>query len=127
MTPNQAERDAGRTLTTQVLMAALLMTLAWTPSVSAEESPGKQLFLDNKCNMCHSVDALEIERTSTSDKMKAKDLSTVGDELELEWAVKFIKKEVEREGKTHKKIFKGSDDDAAAIAAWLLTLKTPAE
>ena len=91
---------------------------------SAEEAPGQKLFLENKCNMCHSVEALGIERTSTSDKMKAIDMSTIGDDLELEWAVKFIKKEVEREGELHQKSFKGTDEDAQKIAEWLVSLKS---
>lgn len=104
-------------------MAIVVSTLG-IPTLAAD-SPGQEAFLENKCNMCHPVEALGIERTSTSDKMKAEDLSTVGDDLDIEWAVKFLNKEVEREGELHKKSFKGTPEDAQNIAEWLATLKSP--
>lgn len=104
----------------------LLFGAAVVVPAGADDMPGQEAFLAQKCNMCHSVEALEIERTSTSDKMKGADLSTVGDDLDMEWAVKFIKKEVELEGALHKKTFKGTDEEAQQIAAWLATLKSPA-
>lgn len=107
-------------------LGALLGAAAAAPLGAQEaDSPGREAFISNKCNLCHSVEALGIERTSTSDKMMAMDLSTVGDDLEIEWALKFIKKEVEREGELHKKTFKGTDEEAQQLAAWLVTLKSP--
>lgn len=79
----------------------------------------------NKCNMCHSVEVISIERTSTSEKMMAMDLSTAGDDVDVEWVVQFLKKEVEREGELHKKTFKGTDEEAQQIAEWVVTLKSP--
>ena len=110
--------------TIAVLTLGLGVCLSTTPALAGDESPGQEAFEASKCNMCHSVDSLGIERTSTSDKMKAEDLSTVGDDLELDWAVKFIKKEVELDGEMHKKTFKGTDEEAQQIAEWLMTLKS---
>lgn len=126
MTPRKTRMNPGGRSITPLLVMSFFLILSWNPAASAGEEPGKQLFLDNKCNMCHSIEALEIERTSSSDKLKAVDLSTVGDDLDLEWAVKFLMKEIEREGALHKKTFKGTKDDATTIANWLMTLKTPA-
>ena len=91
---------------------------------SQDEASGQDLFVENKCNQCHPVESAEIERTSTSDKMKGMDLSDTGNRHDVEWLVKFLKKEIEREGDLHKKSFKGTDEDAQKIAAWLATLKT---
>lgn len=112
------------TTTIAVLTLGLGLCLATTSALAADEPAGQQAFVENKCNMCHSVESLGIERTSTSDKMKASDLSTVGDDLELAWAVKFINKEVELEGELHKKTFKGTAEQAQQIAEWLMTLKS---
>jgi mono/diheme cytochrome c family protein len=120
MTAQKALNRLDIALTVALLVASIAIAIP----ARAEEPAGQKLFLENKCNMCHSIESLGIERTSTSDKMKAMDLSSVGDELDLDWAVKFIKKEVEREGELHQKTFKGSDEDAKTIADWLATLKS---
>ena len=111
---------------TMVLL--LCFALAAAPSAAQEEVPaGQTALVDNKCNMCHPVQAAGIERTSKSDKMKGSDLSTVGDDHDAAWIVEFIKKEVELDGEPHKRSYKGTDEDLEAIAAWLATLKTPAD
>ena len=109
------------TTTTLALFAALLVL---PQTGSAGEDAGKQAFLDAKCNMCHSIESLEIERTSKSDKMKGADLSNVGAERDAEWLVKYIKKEVQLNDEDHKKTWKGSDEDLQKIADWMATLKT---
>ena len=106
-------------------VAAILVAAVLSAGPARADDPaGQQAFLANKCNLCHSVDKLEIARTSTSDKMKGPDLSTTGDDLDLEWAVKFLKKEVELEGSLHKKEFKGTDEELQQIVQWLGTLRS---
>ena len=62
--------------------------LAPEPVVADDEVPtGQTALVENKCNMCHAIEAAGVERTSKSDKMKGADLSTVGDEPDVAWIV----------------------------------------
>ena len=121
-----SQRACNRASGLSPLCAVLLALSALSGAASAEESPspGREAFVDNKCNMCHSVAAQDIERTSKSDKMKAEDLSAVGDERDAGWIVEFIKKETDLDGEEHQRTFKGSDEELAAIADWLSGLKS---
>jgi cytochrome c551/c552 len=87
----------------------------------ADDDPGKKIFLDNKCNACHSVDSQNIKKTMESSK--APDLSNVGAEKTEEWITKWLKKEVDIDGKKHPKTWSGTDDDLTTLVKWLGTLK----
>jgi cytochrome c553 len=91
---------------------------------SKMENPGKKSFLDNKCNMCHSVSAEGIEKKTAASK--APDLSGIGAKQNADFFVKFLKKEVDMSGKKHSKSWTGKDADLQAIAKWLESLKKPA-
>ncbi|MBK7632792.1 MAG: cytochrome c [Ignavibacteriales bacterium] len=80
---------------------------------------GKQIFVNNKCSMCHTVTSAGIE----SKKSDAVDLSTVGKEKTKEFLMKYLKKETKLNDKDHKSSFKGSDQDLKTLVDWLLTLK----
>lgn len=80
---------------------------------------GKKIFVDNKCNMCHTVTSAGIE----SKKSDASDLSTVGKDKTVEFLTKYLKKEAKINDKDHKSAFKGSDEDLKVLVDWLLTLK----
>ncbi|MCI0618355.1 cytochrome c [bacterium] len=99
-----------------------------TPFLLAQESksedPGKKAYLDNKCNMCHSVSAEGIEKKTAGSK--APDLSGIGAKQNADFFVKFLKKEVDMNGKKHSKSWTGKDADLQAIAKWLESLKKPA-
>jgi len=84
------------------------------------EGDGKKIFVDNKCNMCHTVSSQGIE----SKKSDAVDLSNVGKDKTVEFLNKYLKKEAKLNDKDHKSSFKGSDDDLKVLVDWLLTLKT---
>ena len=99
-----------------------IATLAVAP-VPAQKETAQETFVRLKCNQCHAIETLGVERTSTSDKMKGKDLSDVGSTREASWIIQYVKKELEEEGKLHKRSFKGTDEEMVAIAAWLETLK----
>ncbi len=109
-----------------VLAAALLVTSLVAPPLAAEEEPaldGKALFTDtHKCNMCHAVPAAEIAAKTKNEKMKGADL---GGKIESDLAelAAYVRKEGELDGKTHKKPFKGSDEEPQAIVDWLGSLE----
>jgi len=80
---------------------------------------GKKIFVDNKCQMCHTVKSAGIE----SKKSDASDLSAVGKDKTAEFLTKYLKKEAKLNDKDHKSSFKGSDEDLKVLVDWLLTLK----
>lgn len=80
---------------------------------------GKKVFVDNKCNMCHTVTVAGIE----SKKSDATDLSLVGKDRTTEFLTKYLKKEAKLDDKDHKSSFKGTDEDLAKLVDWLSTLK----
>lgn len=91
-------------------------------SVPADE-PGKKIFIDSKCTMCHSVEAAEI----TSKKKDASDLSKLSPDLTSEFLTKYIKKEEAIDGKKHKAAFKGTDEELKQLVDWLMTFKEKKE
>jgi hypothetical protein len=80
---------------------------------------GNKIFVDNKCNMCHTVKSATIE----SKKSDAVDLSTVGKDKTIEFLTKYLKKETKLNDKDHKSSFKGSEAELKILVDWLLTLK----
>jgi len=101
-----------------VITIVALYGFAFTIS-NNPEGDGKKIFMDNKCNMCHTVTSQGIE----SKKSDAKDLSTVGQDKATEILIKYLKKEAKLNDKDHKSSFKGSDEDLKILVDWLLTLK----
>lgn len=105
-----------------VLAVAAIAAIAASPATAADME-GKALFVDtHKCNMCHAVPAAEIEAKTTSEKMKGGDL---GGKIEAEFAAlaAYLRKEGELDGKSHKKPFKGTDEELQAIIDWLGSLE----
>jgi mono/diheme cytochrome c family protein len=104
-----------------ILGFAAFTMIAFTADAAAD---GKALFLQNKCNMCHTIDALQIAKLSgKKTEGGPPDLSTVGSRHNAEWITKFLKKETEQNGKKHMKTFTGKPEDLQTIASWLETLK----
>ena len=112
-------------LATVLVAAMLAASLVAPPAANGEELDGKALFTDtHKCNMCHGVPAAEIEAKTKNEKMKGGDL---GGKIEGELAeiAAYVRKETELDGKTHKKPFKGTDEELQAIIDWLASLEAP--
>lgn len=103
------------------LLAALLYTgPATAPAQAAEGAPdGKEVFLAQKCNMCHAVSAAAIEATTKSEKMKGPDLTGVVAEKGVDWTTKFLHKEVDLDGKKHGKEVKLAEPELKALLSWL--------
>lgn len=101
-----------------VITIVALYGFAFTIADQQNED-GKKIFVDNKCNMCHTVTTAAIE----SKKSDAVDLSTVGKDKTIEFLTKYLKKEAKLNDKDHKSAFKGSDEDLKVLVDWLLTLK----
>ena len=106
------------------VMAILLMFLVSMVAIAkAEDVPaGQNLFLDKKCNTCHSVDSVKITKKLASSK--APDLSNVGSERDAEWITKWLNKEVELNGKKHMPTWSGTPEDQKTLVEWVASLKT---
>ena len=84
---------------------------------------GKQIFIDSKCNNCHTVTSMEI----TSKKDDATDLSNVDSLGDAQLMKSYLLKESKINDQEHKLKFKGSEAELNALVNWLLTLKTKSE
>lgn len=111
-------------LTFNILLPLLLLVgaLESSPASPAPQLDGKQVFLDQKCNMCHSVEAENIEATTKAEKMKGPDLSTVTSEHEDELLADYLRRKAELNGKKHAKPFTKSDEELGALLGWLHTV-----
>jgi cytochrome c2 len=107
-------------LRTLVLLCAFALVALAIP-VRADDAPGKKLFVDNKCNSCHSVDSQGIAKTMASSK--APDLSKVGADHDAAWFSKYLMKEETLNDKKHMKAWTGSKEDLETLTKWLETLK----
>ncbi|HEV7505494.1 MAG TPA: cytochrome c [Thermoanaerobaculia bacterium] len=97
----------------------LSMLIAVTAAAAPASLDGKQIFLAQKCNLCHSVSSAGIERTVKSEKVAGPDLTNLAAKEEPAKLIKFLHKEGEINGKKHGKGFTGSDDELTALISWL--------
>ncbi len=101
---------------------ALVLAIGFTVSSTVDAADAKEIFLGQKCNLCHTIDSQGIAKTS--DKMKAPDLSNASGLIEsADWLKSFLKKQVKKDDKNHLREFKGTDEELDAVVQWLMTLK----
>lgn len=102
------------------ITAAIVALYGFAFTVASEDEPdGKKLFLENKCNMCHTVKLAGIE----SKKSDATELKNLDETKNTEFWINYLKKKEKLNGKDHKTAFKGSDADLQKIVEWLITVK----
>ena len=134
--------------TVTMALAATFVAFAVAAAVGEEAAPvakGKELFLGNKCNSCHTIAAQEIEKAAkasdTAKPAEAKeapaapaegaattarkppDLSAVGVDLKADFIVKYLQKLETIKDKKHMKKFMGTDEELTTLAAWLAEQK----
>jgi len=105
--------------TTIIFFAALL----GAASTSSNTRDGEAVFNQEQCVLCHSVSSAGVVAKTKSEKLKGPDLTGVGERYEAEWIGKYVKKEADKNGKSHTKPFKGSDEELQALVDWLLEQK----
>jgi mono/diheme cytochrome c family protein len=110
-----------RTTALAVVLPVLLAALLAPTGAQAGAPEGKALFLAQKCNLCHSIDAAAIARTSKAEKTKGPDLGGVAKRHDAAWMKRFLTKQEELNGKKHLKAFTGTPQELDALIAWLLT------
>jgi mono/diheme cytochrome c family protein len=97
---------------------------SWAQAAGAKLD-GKQIFMAQKCDTCHSISSAQIKATG---KVKAPDLTGLAASLDAAWLGKFLRRqEKTKAGKTHLKAFTGSDEQMGALIAWLQAQKPPAK
>lgn len=104
------------------LVAVALLTPGLEPVVYAEDAPGQAVFMAQKCNTCHSVEAVGIEAKMKSEKMKGPDLTDVASRHDAEWITKYLNKEVDIDGKKHSKGFTGTDEELQQLLDWFKSM-----
>ncbi len=96
---------------------------------------GKALFMEKKCNTCHTIKVAAIQkRKATSaesseekentDK-KVPDLSSVGLDRKADWMAKYLMKAEAIKGEKHGRKFRGTDAELKTVTAWLEAQKAP--
>lgn len=98
------------------------VTAAPAMAASSDGLDGEQVFLGQKCNLCHGVEAADIEAKTKSDKLKGPDLSGVTERHDDEWIAHYLRKEETLNGEEHTKPFTGSDEELGALIAWFHAL-----
>lgn len=108
-----------------VIVSFVFAGAVWS-SETAEE--GKKIFLANKCNMCHSLEAEKIEKTTggfqkSKEKNVPPDLSNVGSRRSADWMKLYLMKKEKNQNVLHVRLYKGSETDLDTLTKWLATLK----
>ena len=109
-----------------LVVAIVALAAAWLASsaaVAAAGTDGKAIFLAQKCNLCHSISAAGIEAIVKAPAMRGPDLTGVVAEKGADWTAKFLKHQVDLDGKRHKKELTASDQDVQTLIGWLAEQK----
>ncbi|MFH1502465.1 MAG: cytochrome c [Candidatus Eisenbacteria bacterium] len=122
-------------LTATLAIAALLVSLVPAAFAGAKEAEepvrpaGERIFLEAKCNMCHTVVAAGIGEPRVTEEGEdvslPPDLSVTGSSRVAEWLDLYLLKKEAIDGSKHKKKFKGSDEERSLLVKWLVSLKAP--
>jgi hypothetical protein len=88
--------------------------------VSNEVTTGKKIFIELKCNSCHSIEAEDIEVKLK--KNTSIDLSVVSSIQDSDLLVKYLKKSEKINNKLHPVLFKGSDVELIELTTWLKSI-----
>jgi cytochrome c553 len=102
-----------------LFISAIVLAYGFTYSLNPADPAGKQVFMDKKCNSCHTVETAGV----TSKKKDASDLSTTGDTYNADFLKKYLMKEEKIEDTAHKTAFKGTDQELDDLVKWIESLK----
>ncbi len=105
------------------LAAAFVYLAPDTAAFAAGAPDGKQIFLAQKCDLCHAVPAAGIAATTQSAKMKGPDMNGLAASRDAAWLKKYLAKQESLDGKKHSKELKATDAETEALVNWLLAQK----
>lgn len=102
--------------------AALAIVLASPAATVAADTPGKTLFLAQKCNLCHSIASEDIAHTTKSEKMKGPALDGASAKHEEAWLIAYLTKKEKLHDKAHPKEAKLTPEELSTLVQWLKAL-----
>ena len=108
--------------TLTLILAVLMLAVLYSGPAAAQSAKvldGKQIFLAQKCNLCHGVSSAAITATTKSDKMKGPDLTNTASKRDAKVLNAYLRKTADINGKKHVKQFTGSDEEMGALIAWM--------
>lgn len=103
-------------------LISLVIIWALKAQDQVDNKDPKVIFVEAKCNTCHSVASWEIVQKNKSANNKAPDLSKVEYDMDKEFYKKYLLKEEILNNKKHPIAFKGSNEDLDAIVSALLLI-----
>lgn len=115
-------RDYGDKLPASLVL--FLAMIGWLGALSAAprgQDDGRDVYTEAGCARCHSVEAAGLEATG-SERMRGPDLTTVGASHDEAWVIGVMRQEIELGDGPHRVSFRGTDEELATIAAWLVQL-----
>ena len=101
-------------------MGGVVLSVGLLAQEQTKDDAGKKIFTDNKCQSCHSIEAVGIKKKPNQ---KPPDLSAVGAERKAEFLAAYLKKKETLNNAKHMVSFKGSDEDLGVLSTWLESLK----
>ena len=113
-----------------LVVVMLVMSLVWvSPAAkttalqegSGTAAAGQEIFMAQKCNLCHDVSTVGIKAKTTSEKMKGPDL--VGISEDAATLTPYLKGESELNGTKHKKKATCSDAELKTLIDWIAAQK----
>jgi cytochrome c5 len=113
-----------------LVVLALVLSLVWSSPVArpaqsegsgTASNAGQEIFMAQKCNLCHAVSTVGIEAKTKSEKMKGPDM--VGLEIDAATIIPYLKGETELNGAKHKKKATCSDDELKTLIDWVAAQK----
>jgi hypothetical protein len=112
-----------KTFFSLVIMAGLVAMYGFISTSTPEENAGKKVFMDAKCNNCHSV---AVDSVAAVKSMKnVPDLSSIGVKLSADTLKPYLLKQAKLNDKLHMIKYSGSEEDLGKLVSWLGTLKAP--
>ncbi len=110
---------------------SLCATVAWAEGGTVAK--GQTIFLKYRCKACHSIKAVGIEKKAEAadeeaaevakSKDKPPDLSGIGMDHNATWFAGWLLKKEMKDGKTHKKKFRGTEAELKTLTQWIASLK----
>ena len=89
-----------------------------------KHSEAKKLFTEEyNCNECHGVKATHVKMLTKKKTDMGSDLSGFKSKNTFAEISAYVKKEANMDGKSHKKPFKGTDEELQTILDWLGSLE----
>ncbi len=116
---------------TVLACVSLCATVAWADG--GKVAKGQTIFLKYRCKSCHSIKAVGVEKKAeeadedaaeaAKSKDKPPDLSGIGLDHNAKWFAGWLLKKELKDGKTHKKKFRGTEAELKTLSEWIATLK----